>query len=80
MPASMFTEPYRVLVQSLIDARKAAGVSQAELGTRLGKGQKYISVIETFVRRIDVIEFIEFSRALNISPEQLFVEILERLQ
>ncbi len=79
MPASVFGEGYRQLVLLLVSTRKAAKVSQAELGKRLGKGQKYISVIETGVRRIDLIEFVAFARALDIEPEQLLAELLARL-
>lgn len=79
MPQSMFTEAYRVLVNSLIEARKTAGINQTELGRRLGKGQKYVSVIETGVRRVDLIEFVAIAKALKRDPVGLFAETLQRL-
>lgn len=79
MPASVFGEGYRQLVLLLVNTRKAAKVSQAELGKRLGKGQKYISVIETGVRRVDLIEFVAFARALEIEPQQLLADLLASL-
>ena len=79
MPASMFTEAYRVLVRCLVDARHEAGISQTELGKRMGKGQKFVSVIETGVRRIDLVEFVEWSRALAIDPAMLFARVLAKI-
>jgi transcriptional regulator with XRE-family HTH domain len=79
MPASMFTDAYRVLVQCLVEARRDAGISQTELGRRMGKGQKFVSVIETGVRRIDLVEFVEWSRALAIDPATFFTRILARI-
>ena len=79
MPASMFTEAYRVLVRCLVDARHEARISQTELGKRMGKGQKFVSVIETGVRRIDLVEFVEWSRALAIDPAMLFARVLAKI-
>lgn len=75
MPASMFTNAYRALVGCLVEARRKAGISQTELGRRMGKGQKFVSVIETGVRRIDLVEFVEWSNALDRDPVELFSEI-----
>lgn len=79
MPASMFTDAYRVLLECLVEARRDAGVSQTELGRRMGKGQKFVSVIETGVRRIDLVEFIEWSRALGHDPIMLFARFTSRI-
>ena len=79
MPTSMFTDTYKVLVDVLVQARKDAGVTQTELGRRLGKGQKYVSVIETGVRRIDLIEFTAFAKALGRDPAALYAEIVSAL-
>lgn len=79
MPTSMFTAAYRVLVDALVRARKEAGLSQTELGLRLGKGQKYISVIETGVRRVDLIEFHAIALALGRDPVELYGMIAHEL-
>lgn len=77
MPTSMFTDAYKVLVDALVRARKEAGVTQTELGRRLGKGQKYVSVIETGVRRVDLIEFHVIAMAMGYNPAQLYEEIIK---
>lgn len=78
MPASMVTDAYRVLVQCLVDARRIAGLSQTELGRRMGKGQKFVSVVETGVRRIDLVEFVEWSNSLGRDPIELFSAIVSK--
>ena len=75
----MFGAAYKVLVQTLAQVRKETGISQTELGRRLGKGQKYVSVIETGIRRIDLIEFVAFAEAFGIAPEALFAQVLGAL-
>lgn len=79
MPKSAFTDAYGSLLAVLIEARKAAGVSQEELARRLGRKQPFISLIERGVRRIDVIEFYAMARALGIEPEDLFSTLVRRL-
>lgn len=78
MPASMFTDAYRVLVKCLVESRRQAGLSQTELGRRMRKGQKFVSVVETGVRRIDLVEFVEWSNALERDPIELFSEIVSQ--
>lgn len=80
MPASMFTDAYRVLLECLVEARRDSGVSQTELGRRMGKGQKFVSVVETGVRRIDIVEFIDWTRALDLDPVAMFAKILGHIE
>jgi transcriptional regulator with XRE-family HTH domain len=56
---------YDVAIRALVDARKAAGLSQAALATKLGKPPSYVAKIELKERRVDVVEFIEFLRAVG---------------
>lgn len=77
MPRSVFTEAYEQFVQQLIALRKARGLSQAELADRLGKPQQFVSVVETRVRRLDVIELYALLTALDVDPEA-FVRDLYR--
>lgn len=77
MPRSVFTEAYEEFVQRLIALRRAGGLSQAELAARLGKPQQFISVVETRVRRLDVIELYAMLTALGVDPET-FVRDLYR--
>jgi transcriptional regulator with XRE-family HTH domain len=66
MVNSVHTPSYRVLLKTLVDARKSKKLSQAELAEKLGRVQTYVSKYERGERRLDVIEFIEVTRALEI--------------
>jgi len=72
MPKTAFTDAYASVVQALVDARKEAGLTQADLAKRVGRSQPIISLIENGVRRIDVIEFYLLARAIGVDPVALF--------
>jgi len=55
----------------MIQARKDAGITQAELGERIGQRQTFISKVELGERRIDVAEFVELCSALEIDYAEL---------
>lgn len=63
----------------LIAARKAAGLSQVELAARLGKQQRFISLIERSQRRVDIFEFYAIAIALGREPVGLYAEIVAGL-
>ncbi len=59
----------------LTEARKNAGMTQAELSKRLGRPQSFVSKYERGERRLDVIEFAEVSRALGIDPLRFLAKL-----
>ena len=65
--------------QLLIEERRKANLTQAELSLRLKRPQSFVSKYERGERRLDVVEFGEVARALSVSPlrflEKLFREI-----
>ena len=79
MPKSVFTDAYASFLEVLIAARKRAGVTQIELGERLGKPQTFISRFERGARRLDVIEFYAIARALKVEPVELFADVVAEL-
>ncbi len=68
---SIFTRRYAVLTASLIEARRAAGLTQAQLAVRLARPQSFVSKYERGERRLDVIEFLEIADALGVAPEKI---------
>lgn len=64
-------ERYRALISQLVDARKAAGLSQDALAEMLGRHQQFVSRYEIGERRLDVVEFIDIARTLNINLDIL---------
>lgn len=75
MPASVHSDAYSSVVDYLIELRRAQGVHQSELARRLGKHQQFISKVENRVRRLDVVEFYEYVRALGVDPQKAIAEV-----
>jgi transcriptional regulator with XRE-family HTH domain len=61
-------EAYRRFRQLLVEARKAANLTQAELSSRLKRPQSFVSKYERGERRLDVVEFGDVAKALGIDP------------
>lgn len=59
------------MIELLIQARKDAGVTQTELGRRIGQRQTFVSKFELGERRLDAAEFVEISRAVEADPYEL---------
>jgi len=76
MTRSVFLLSYGVLTRCLVDARTAAGVTQNELAERLGRPQSFVSKVEGGDRRLDVIEFLQITAALNVEPEPIIRSVL----
>lgn len=65
---------HKSLRETLIKARKDLGFSQRDLANKLGVTYSVIGKIETGDRRLDVIEFYEYTKALGLVPsETLFL-------
>lgn len=66
---SIFNERYRRLVGWMIAERKFKKVTQLELSRRLGHANStYISKIEQFERRMDILEFVNICDSIGIDP------------
>lgn len=65
---SFSPEIYHRIVELLISARKNAGLTQADVGRRIGQRQTFVSKIETSERRLDAAEFIEIAKAVGADP------------
>ena len=79
MPKTIFGGPHGSLVELVIEARKAAGITQTELARRIGRDQTLVSLIERGQRRIDVLEFIDLAKALEVEPDEMFDRLLKRI-
>jgi len=65
---SVFSDNYDRFRRLLIEARKLAGLTQAELAHKLSRPQSFVSKYERGERRLDVIEFFEVARAIGVDP------------
>ena len=59
----------------LVAARKKLGLSQAALAERLGHHQQFVSRYETYQRRLDVVEFVEVTKALGLNATDLIARL-----
>ncbi|MEP3296431.1 MAG: helix-turn-helix transcriptional regulator [Pseudoruegeria sp.] len=71
MTKSLRSEGHIALINALVEARKAKGISQAELATLLNCHQSFVARIESGQRRIDVPELVILSRALDADASAL---------
>lgn len=76
MPSSLRSPQQDKLREVLIDARKNAKLTQAELAARLARPQSFVAKYELGERRIDVVEFVAVSRALGLDATDLLASYL----
>jgi transcriptional regulator with XRE-family HTH domain len=67
-------EPLRAFLRRL---REEAGLTQRDLGRRLGKPQSWVYNCETANRRVDVTEFIAWAGACGVEARAAFRRFLE---
>jgi len=56
---------YDVLIKKLISVRKECGLTQKEIGDKLGWRQDYISKLEAKQRRLDILELHDLAKIYN---------------
>ena len=67
----MRSDAHRRFRELLIEARKGADLTQAELSRRLKRPQSFVSKYERGERRLDVVEFGDVAKALGVDPLRL---------
>ncbi|EKK5221830.1 helix-turn-helix domain-containing protein [Cronobacter sakazakii] len=72
---SIYSNDYQLVIKALRDARIACGITQQEVASAFGRPQSFIAKVESGERRLDVVEFIRFCRAVNVDP----FSVLEKL-
>ena len=71
MSKSLRSKAHLVLVNELRTARKQSGLSQQEVADRLGVPQSFVAKVELGERRLDVVEFLRLSSAIETSPTDI---------
>ncbi|EOD8830951.1 TPA: helix-turn-helix transcriptional regulator [Pseudomonas aeruginosa] len=74
---STYSDSYQLLLTLLIQARKNARVTQAELALRLDKPQSFISKYERGERRLDVVEFLHVCEQICADPHEIIQKLLD---
>lgn len=73
IPAWMSSSRHRAFILALVEARKLAGMTQRDLAARLKKPQSFVAKVEAIERNLSVLEFLEWTGAIGISPASVLV-------
>lgn len=73
------TPAYQTLLQMLIEARRAAELSQMDVATILGKPQSFVSKYERGERRLDVAEMVTICQLIGLDPHRVIDELIDQL-
>ncbi len=79
MAKAQHSPDYRVLTAFLRELRESAGLTQRQLGRRLRKPQSWVYNSETGNRRLDLTEFIVWTRGCGADPVTAFVDLVAAL-
>ena len=75
MPRDLNSPKYQHMRALIVAARKANGLTQAEVAAALRRPQSYVADIERRERRIDIIEFLDLAEAIKFDPLAMLEKI-----
>lgn len=75
MSRTLQSPKHEALRRLLVEARLAAGLTQATVAGRLGRYQSFIATVESGQRRIDVVEFLQLSDAIGFDPAEMIRQL-----
>lgn len=76
MPKTLRSPRQMRLIDLLVEQRKHAGLSQADLAERLGRYQSVVSSIEGGGRRVDVVELLDIADVIGLDVHALIDDLL----
>ncbi len=76
MKKSIYTKRHEVLIACLVEARKTAGLTQQALADQLGKPQSFVAKYENGERRLDVVEFLEIAKILDVNTAAIIKDVM----
>jgi len=76
MAKAKFSSAYDRLRSLLVKARETTGLWQQDVARRLKRPQSYVSKIELGDRRLDVVEYIEFTRAIEADALRILRQVI----
>lgn len=71
MEKSIHSRRYQMLIVQLQSYRKLNKITQYDVAEKLGITQSQVSKIERCERRLDVLELIDYCRAINLSSANI---------
>lgn len=79
MKNSPHSQPAVALRELLTQKRKDLGLTQLDIANFLNKPQSFVSKYENGERKIDVVDFIEICKAMNLSATEILSDYLKKL-
>lgn len=70
MIKTIASSKYQKLIQHLKKAREASGLTMREVGAALEQPHSFIQKVEMLERRLDVHEYVEVCKVLNVDPHE----------
>ena len=64
-------EKYRLLIDKMVEIRKSRGLTQRDLAAKLNVSHCYVGRVETYERRLDIVETINWLKALGCSDTEI---------
>ena len=77
MPNTLHSPRHRLISAAIKDARRAKGMTQAELAATLGRHQPFVVAIERNQRRVDLVELIDIAAIVGLDVPVLLRQILK---
>ncbi len=74
---SLHSPDHAALCALLLASRRKAGLTQQDVAIRLKRPQSFVAKIEGGERRLDVLEFIDFARAIDADPMKILRALLK---
>ena len=74
---SLHSPEHAALCELFLAARRKAGLTQQQAAKRLNKPQSFVAKIEGGERRLDVLEFLDFTRAVEADPIKIMRTLLK---
>jgi transcriptional regulator with XRE-family HTH domain len=76
----VFMPEYDVIRAAVLRARTAAGVSQKELGERIGRSSSYVALLETGQRKLDLLEAYYLFNALETDAAAALAQLFQDIR
>ncbi len=74
---TIFQDKYRDMIDRMVELRKQRGLTQRELAQKMRVTHCCVGRVETYERRLDIMETIRWLRVLKLSDNEI-IEFLKR--
>jgi transcriptional regulator with XRE-family HTH domain len=71
---------HRALVDAIVGARRATGLTQREFAAKLKRSHNFVWRIEAGERQVNVLDFIEIAQAAGLEPAELMNRVVHHSQ